>query len=146
MALVAGPRPHTPTAALSLSHTPTPSPACLLEASSSSASCVPGVRAPGKGLSPAGGSATLQGVKPNEDFSLGFPGGSVGKNPPVTQETRVQSLGQEDPLEKEMATSSCILAWEIPWTEEPGGLESLGSQRVRHYLAIGHACTLALLG
>ena len=70
----------------------------------------------------------------------------MGKNPPVTQETQVQSLGREDPLEKEMATSSCILAWEIPWTEEPGGLESLGLQRVRHYLAIGHARTLALLG
>ena len=49
-----------------------------------------------------------------------------------TQETPVQSLVREDPLEKEMATHSCILAWEIPWTEEPGGLQSMGSQRVRH--------------
>ena len=49
-----------------------------------------------------------------------------------TQETRVQSLGQEDPLEKEMATHSNILAWEIPWTEEPVGLQSTGSQRVGH--------------
>ena len=48
------------------------------------------------------------------------------------QETPVQSLGQEDPLEKEMATHSSTLAWEIPWTEEPGGLQSMGSQRVRH--------------
>ena len=44
------------------------------------------------------------------------------KNPPAVQETQVQSLGGEDPLEKEMATYSSILAWEIPWTEEPGGL------------------------
>ena len=49
-----------------------------------------------------------------------------------TQETQVQSLGQEDPLEEEMATPSSILAWEIPWTEEPGGLQSMRSQRVRH--------------
>ena len=46
------------------------------------------------------------------------------------QETQVQSLGQEDPLEKEMATHSSILAWRIPWTEEQGGLQSMGSQRV----------------
>jgi len=49
-----------------------------------------------------------------------------------TQETRVQSLGLEDPLEEEMATQCSILAWEIPWTEEPGGLQSMGSQRIRH--------------
>ena len=48
------------------------------------------------------------------------------------QETWVQFLGQEDPLETAMATHSSILAWEIPWTEEPGGLQSMGSQRVRH--------------
>ena len=48
------------------------------------------------------------------------------------QETRVQSLGQEDPLEKEMATQSSILAWEIPWTEEAGGLQFMESQRVGH--------------
>ena len=47
-------------------------------------------------------------------------------------ETWVWLLGQEDPLEKEMATHSNILAWEIPWTEEPGGLQSMGSQRIRH--------------
>ena len=50
------------------------------------------------------------------------------KNPPAMQETLVQALGQEDPLEKEMATHSSILAWEIPWTEEPGGLQSMGSE------------------
>ena len=58
-------------------------------------------------------------------------GGSVLKNLPVMQETQamwVQSLGGEDPLEKEMATHSTILAWEIPWTEEPDGLQSMGSQ------------------
>ena len=47
------------------------------------------------------------------------------------RETRVRSLGQEDPLEKEMATHSSILAWRIPWTEEPGGLQFIGSQRAR---------------
>ena len=69
-----------------------------------------------------------------------FPGGSEVKNPPANpgdahlpmQEMQVQSLGQEDPLEEEMATYSSILAWEIPWTEEPGGLLSMGSYRVRH--------------
>ena len=50
------------------------------------------------------------------------------KNLPAKQETQVQSLGQEDPLEKEMATHSSVLAWEIPWTEEPGRLQSMGSQ------------------
>ena len=48
------------------------------------------------------------------------------------QETQVQSLGWEDPLEKEMAIHSSIIAWKIPWTEEPGGLQSMGSQRVGH--------------
>ena len=50
------------------------------------------------------------------------------KNPPAKQKTWVQSLGQEDPLEKGMATHSSILAWRIPWTEEPGGPQSMGSQ------------------
>ena len=54
------------------------------------------------------------------------------KNLPEMWETQVQSLGQEDPLEKGMATHSSILGWEIPWTEEPGGLQSMGSQRVGH--------------
>ena len=68
-------------------------------------------------------------------YSLGFPGGSVVKNPPAMQETLcVWSLGQEDPLEKEMATLSSILAWEIPWTEEPGSLSPWGHRRVGHDL------------
>ena len=54
------------------------------------------------------------------------------KRLPAMKETWVRSLGQEDPLEKEMATHSSILAWRIPWTEEPGGLQSTGSQRVGH--------------
>ena len=60
----------------------------------------------------------------------GFPGGSVVEDPPIqeTEETRVWSLGWENPLEEDMATHSSILAWEIPWTEEPGGLQSRGLQ------------------
>ena len=54
-----------------------------------------------------------------------------------TQETCVQSVGLEDPLEKEMATEASVIPWRIPWTEEPGGLQSKGSQRVRHTI---HAC------
>ena len=54
------------------------------------------------------------------------------KNPPAMQETQVRSLGQEDPLEKGMATHSSILAWRIPLTEEPGGLQPMESQRVGH--------------
>ena len=54
------------------------------------------------------------------------------KNLPAMWETGVRSLGWEDPPVKEMATHSSILAWRIPWTEEPGGLQSMGSQRVRH--------------
>ena len=54
------------------------------------------------------------------------------KNPPARQENWVQSLGWEDPLEKKMATHSSILTWETPWTEEPGELQFMGSQRVRH--------------
>ena len=55
------------------------------------------------------------------------------KRLPTMQETGVQSLGREDLLEKEMATHSSVLAWEISWTEEPGRLQSTGSQRVGHY-------------
>ena len=54
------------------------------------------------------------------------------KSLPAMQETWVRSLGQEDPLEKEMASHSSILAWRIPWTEKPGRLQSMGSQRIRH--------------
>ena len=56
------------------------------------------------------------------------------KNLPAKQEMWAVSLGREDPLEKEMATRSSILAWKIPWTEEPGGLQSRGSQRIGHNL------------
>ena len=55
------------------------------------------------------------------------------KNLPAMQETQVLSLGQEDPLEKGISTHSSVLAWKIPWTEEPGGLQSMGSQRVGHH-------------
>ena len=65
-------------------------------------------------------------------FNGRLPCGSLVKNPPTTEKTQVQSLGQEDPLENEMATHSSILAWEIPWTEEPGGLQSMRVTRVRH--------------
>ena len=58
----------------------------------------------------------------------GFPGGSAVKNPPEMQKTRIRFLGQEDLLEKEMETHSSILAWRIPWTQEPGRLRSMGSQ------------------
>ena len=62
----------------------------------------------------------------------GFPGAQREKRLPAMWETWVQSLGREDPLEKEMATHSSILAWKISWTEEPGGLQSLRLQRVGH--------------
>ena len=60
----------------------------------------------------------------------GLPSWLIGKE--SVQEMQVRTLGQEDPLEKEMATHSSILSWEIPWTEEPGKLQSRGSQRFRH--------------
>ena len=59
-------------------------------------------------------------------------GGSAVKNLPAVQELQVPSLGQEDSLEEGMATHSSVLTWEIPWTEEPGGLQFIGSQRVIH--------------
>ena len=68
-------------------------------------------------------------------FNLGFPGGSAVKNLPAMQEmqeTQVRFLGQQDPLEEVLETHSSILAWIIPWKEEPGGLQSIGCQRVRH--------------
>ena len=64
--------------------------------------------------------------------SWGSQDGSVVKTPLAMQETWVRSLGQEDTLEKDMATHSSVLAWRIPWTEEPGGLQSMGSQRVEY--------------
>ena len=66
-------------------------------------------------------------------MSRGFPGGSDSKESPALQETQVPSLGQEDPLEKGIATYSSILTLEIPQTEDSGGLQFRGSQRVGHY-------------
>ena len=66
---------------------------------------------------------------------MGFPGASAAENLPAKQETLIWSLCREDALEKEMATQSSILAWEIPWTEELGRLYSRESQRVKHDLA-----------
>ena len=74
---------------------------------------------------------------------MGFAGGSVVKNPRAVQETWIQSLGQEDLLEKETAIPSSILTWKIPWTEESGGLQSMGSQGVRHDLAAEHTMLLS---
>ena len=72
---------------------------------------------------------------------LGLPSGSVVRNPLAMQETRVRSLGQEDPLEEDMATHFSILAWRIPWTEETGRLQSMGSQRVGCDWVTKHICT-----
>ena len=77
-------------------------------------------------------------------MSLGFPDGAVVKNPPTMQEIGVQSLDRGDPLEEEMATHSSVLVWRIPWTEEPGRLQSMGSQRVGHDRARTHTHTHAL--
>ena len=68
----------------------------------------------------------------------GFPGGSAVKNPPAMQETQFRSLSWEDSLEKKIVTHSSILAWEIPLTKEPHGLQSMGWQRVGHDLATKH--------
>ena len=70
----------------------------------------------------------------NSYFTMGFPGGSVVKNPPAKQEIRVRSLSWEDTLEKEMTSHSSILAREIPQTEKPGGLQTMGRKRVGHDL------------
>ena len=65
-------------------------------------------------------------------FPMTFLVAQMVKNLPAMQETTVRPLGQEDPLEKELATHSSILAWRIPWTEEPGRLQSMESQRAGH--------------
>ena len=83
---------------------------------------------PGVGI----GEAEIQGELFNMQWGLllrPHQGGTVLKNPPAIQETQVQFLGGGDPQEKEIATHSSILAWEISWTEEPGGLQSMGSQK-----------------
>ena len=72
------------------------------------------------------------------NHNRGFPGGSAIKNPPANAGgvgSIIQSMGQGDPLETEMATHSSILIWEIPWTEETGGLHPWGCKRIRHNLA-----------
>ena len=71
-------------------------------------------------------------INSHAHLTWGFLGGSAVKNSLAMQEMQVQSLGQKDPLEKGMATHSGVLAWRIPWTEEPGGLWSVKSQRVGH--------------
>ena len=87
----------------------------------------------------------MGGLKPHSGLELGTEGAKTEygsrylvaqtvTNLPVIRDTRVPSLGWEDPLEKEMAAHSSILAWKIPWTEEPGGLQSTGSQRAGHNL------------
>ena len=64
---------------------------------------------------------------------VGFPVAQMVKKPPAMQETQLQSLGWEGPLEEEMTTHSNTVVWEIPWTEEPGRLQSIGWYRLRHY-------------
>ena len=66
------------------------------------------------------------------------------KNLPAVQVTQVRSLGQEDPLEKEMATQSSILVWRIPWTEEPGGLQSMGSKELHTTTQLTHTHILSI--
>ena len=69
---------------------------------------------------------------------VSFPSASVVKNPPAQQEMWVLSLGQEDALKEEVATHSSLLVWDIPWTEEPGGLQSVGPQRVNTTQRLNH--------
>ena len=64
-----------------------------------------------------------------QGLAWGFPGGSVVKKLPAVQEMQILSVGREDSLEKEMATHPSILAWEMPWTEEPSGLQTTGSKK-----------------
>ena len=84
-----------------------------------------------RGLSPQHELISQSALVPTKS-NLSFPSGSAVKNSPAVQDTAVQSLGQEDPLVEEMATCSSILAWEIPWTEEPDVLQSMEWQRVGH--------------
>ena len=81
---------------------------------------------------PGSGSSTGEGISYLLQYSWASLVAQLVKNPPVTRESWVRSRGWEDPLEKEMAPHSSTLAWKIPWTEEPGGLQSMGSQRVGH--------------
>ena len=90
-------------------------------------------------LIPGSGSSPGEGI----GYTLQYLGASlvaqIVKNSPAMWKTWVQSLVWEDPLEENMAPHSSIFAWEIPWTEELGGLQSMGSQRVKHNLATEHA-------
>ena len=90
-------------------------------------------------LPPEFGSCLLRGAGREGTISLivcisksGVPGGSVVKKPPAMEEICMRSLGWEDSLERDVATHLSILAWKILWTEEPGGLQFMGLQRVRH--------------
>ena len=74
-------------------------------------------------------------VKDELLISMSFPGGSVVKNLPAIQEMWVRSLGQEEPLEKAMAMHSSMLAWEFPWTEKPGRIQSMGPQKSQTQLS-----------
>ena len=84
------------------------------------------------GLMPGSGRSPREGIGYSLQDSRASLVAQLVKNLPAMWETWVQSLGQEDPLEKGMGTHSSILAWRIPWTEELGGLQSMGSQRVGH--------------
>ena len=80
-------------------------------------------------------------------LSWGFPGGSAVENPPANAGDEGSILGQEDPFEAEMRTCSSILVWEIPWTEEPGGLQSIGAKRdmTEYTRACAELCAFYLL-
>ena len=82
---------------------------------------------------PGSGSSPGEGIGDPLQYSWASLVAQMVKNPPVMQETWVQSLDEEDPLEKEKTTYSSVLAWRIPWTEQPGRLQSMGSQRVGHH-------------
>ena len=84
------------------------------------------------GLVPGSGSSTGEGIGYRLQYSWASLVAETVKNLPAMRETRVRSLGWEDSLEKDMATHSSILAWRIPWTEEPRRLQSTGLQRVKH--------------
>ena len=81
---------------------------------------------------PGSGRCSEEGIDYPLQYSWASLVAQLGKNPPVMRETWIRSLGWKDPLEKGMATHSSVLIWRIPWTEEPGGLQSMGSQRVGH--------------
>ena len=91
--------------------------------------------------------AVVPGLITGQCIVLDFPGGSDGKEPPAMWETQVSSLGQEDPLEMEMATRSSILARGIPWTEDPFGLQSMGLHTVTNeteQLSLVNSCIRSL--